>query len=71
MPGLFKLDNLHPFEPILFEQFSICIILILGGQFLLPQRASSEKREISQLQEWMIERDFGALGIQTGPYATL
>ena len=47
VPGAFKLDHLHPFEPISFWQFSICFIFILGGHFLLPQRTNSEKREKS------------------------
>ena len=47
---VFKLEHLHPFEPILFWKFSICFIFILGGQFLLPQRANSEKGEFSQFQ---------------------
>ena len=45
VPGAFKLDHLQPFKPILFWQFSMCFIFILGGQFLSPQRANSEKRE--------------------------
>ena len=48
--GVFKLDHLHPFRPILFWQFSISFTFILGGQFLLPQKANSEKGEISQFQ---------------------
>ena len=47
MPGAFKLDHLHPFKPILFWQFSISFTFILGGQFLLPQRANTEKRDIA------------------------
>ena len=47
VPGAFKLDHLHPFKPILFWKFSICFIFILGGHFLLPQRANSEKGEKS------------------------
>ena len=33
VPGAFKLDHLQPFKPILFWQFLICFILILGGKF--------------------------------------
>ena len=44
VPGALKLDHLQPVKPILFWQISICFIFILGGQFLLPQRANSEKR---------------------------
>ena len=36
VPGAFKLDHLQPFKPILYWQFSICFIFILGGHFLLP-----------------------------------
>ena len=34
---------------------------ILGGQFLLPQRANMEKREFIQLQNWMRQRGLGAV----------
>ena len=46
MPGAFKLDHLQPFKPILFWQISKIFTFILGGHFLLPQRANTEKREI-------------------------
>ena len=69
VPGAFKLDDLHPFKPILFWKFSICFIFILGAQFLLPQRANSEKREFFQFQIWMIHRGLSAWGFQTGPFA--
>ena len=71
VPGAIKLDHLHPFKPILFWKFSICCTFILGGQFLLPQRADSEKKEIFQFQNWMRQRDLSAWGIQTGPFAAL
>ena len=45
MPGIFKLDHLHPFKPLLFWKFSIIFTFILGGQFLLPQRSNNGKRE--------------------------
>ena len=67
MPEAFKLDHLQPFEPILFCEISICFTFILGGQFLLPQRANSEKGEFCQFQKWMRQGDFSAWGIQTGP----
>ena len=51
MPGAFKLDHLQPFKSILFRKFLSCVIFILGGQFLLPQRANNEKRRISELQK--------------------
>ena len=69
VPWAFKLDHLQPFKPILFWQFSIYMTFILGGQFLLPQRASSEKREFSQLQKWIGQRGLSAWGIQAGPFA--
>ena len=71
VPGASKLDNLQPFKPILFLEFSICFTFILGGQFLLPQRANSEEGAISQFQNWMRQGTFSAWGIQTGPIATL
>ena len=45
MPGPSNLDHLHPFEPLLFLKFSSFFTFILGGQFLLPQRANIQKRE--------------------------
>ena len=71
MPGVFKLDHLQPFKPILLSKISICFIFILGGQFLLPQRAISEKREFSQLQKWMRQGVSSAWGIQNGPFAAI
>ena len=62
VPGAFKLDQMQPFKPILFWQFSICFTFILGGQFLLPQRANSEKGAISQLQKWTEQELFECLG---------
>ena len=56
MPGAFKLDHLHPVEPILFSKFYNFFTFILGGQFLLPQRANNEKREFTQLQKWTRQR---------------
>ena len=67
--GAFKLDPLQPIKQILLLQFSICLIFTLGGQFLLPQRANSEKREFSQLQKSMRQGSFSDLGIQTGLFA--
>ena len=43
MPGAFKLDQLHPFKPLLFQQFFNLSTFIQGGQFLLPQRAKWRK----------------------------
>ena len=69
VPGAFKLDHLHPVKPILFSKFYNFFTFILGGQFLLPQRANNEKREFSQLQKWTRQRGLSAWGIQTGPFA--
>ena len=71
VPGAFKLDCLLSFHPILLWQFSISLTFILGGQFLLPQRANVEKREISQLQNCMRQRGFCAWGVQTGRFVAL
>ena len=46
MPGAFKLDNVQPFRPILFWNFSNSFTFILGSPFLLPQR------------EWLRQRGF-------------
>ena len=70
VPGAFKLDHLHPIKPLLFWKFSKIFTFILGGQFLLPQRANYQKREFFQPQNWMRQRLFSDLGIQTGPFAS-
>ena len=49
VPGAFKLDHLQPIKPLLFPNFYIFSTFILGGQFLLPQRANNEKRKFTQL----------------------
>ena len=69
MPGAFKLDHLHSIKPFLFRKFSHFFTFILGGQFLLPQRANNVKRKFIQPQMWMRKRAFSAWGIQTGPFA--
>ena len=69
VPGTFKLDHLQPFQPILPWIFSYFFTFILGGHFLLPQRANNGKGEFTQLQNWMRHMDSSAWGIQTGPYA--
>ena len=46
----FKLDHLHPFKPLLFRKFSDFFTFILGGQFLLPQRAKNGKRGFIKLK---------------------
>ena len=71
VPGAFKLEHLQPIKPLLFTNFCIFFTFILGGQFLLPQRANNGKREFIQLQNWMRQRGLGAWGIQTGPFAAL
>ena len=70
MPGAFKLDHLQPFEPILTHKIFNFFTFILGGQFLLPQRANNWKREFIQLRNWMRLRVFSAWGIHTGPFAS-
>ena len=69
MPGAFKQDHLQPFEPILSQKIFNFFTFILGGRFLLPQRANYEERKFSQPQKWIRERDFSACSIQTGPFA--
>ena len=71
VPGAFKLHHLQPVKPILFSRFSNFFTFILGGQFLLPQRANNEKGEFIQLQKWMMQRIFSAWGIQIGPFAAI
>ena len=71
VPGTFKLCHLHPFKPLLLQKVSNFFIFILGGQFLLPQRANNGKREFTQLQDWMRQVDFSARAIQSGPFASL
>ena len=69
VPGAFKLDHLQPIKPLLFWYFCNFFTFILGGQFLLPQRANYGKREFFQLQNWMRQRVFSACDIQTGLFA--
>ena len=58
-----------PHKSLLFWKFSYFFTFILGGQFLLPQRANNGKGEFSQPQNWMRQGGLGSLGIQTGPFA--
>ena len=61
VPGAFKLDHLHPFKPLLFWKISIFFTFMLGGQFLLPQRANKGKGNLSNPKsEW--DRGFSVLG---------
>ena len=69
VPGTFKLDHLHPSKPLLLQKISNFFTFILGGQFLLPQRANNGRGEFIQLQNWMRQWVFSAWGIQTGPFA--
>ena len=69
VPGAFKLDHLESFKPLLFPNFYKFFTIILGGQFLLPQRVNNGKTAIIQLQNWMRQRSFSAWGIQTWPFA--
>ena len=68
MTGTFKLDHLHPAEPILFWKFSYFSTFILGSHFLLPKRANMQKREFSQLQNWMRQRVRRKAVICGGPF---
>ena len=69
VPGAFKLDHLQAMKPLLFPDFSNFFTFILGGQFLLPQRANNGKWEFTQLQNWMRQGGFGAWGIHTWSFA--
>ena len=69
VPGAIKLDHLQPVEPLLVWKNSSFFTFMLGGQFLLPQRANNGKREFFQPQNWLGERVFSALGNQTVPFA--
>ena len=62
VPGAFKLDHLYTIKPLLLWKFSIFFTFILGGQFLLPQRANNGEREFFQPQNWMRQRGFECLG---------
>ena len=62
MPGEFKLDHLQLFEPILFQKVFNFFIFILGGQFLLPQRANNGASGILPTSKWNDTGDFACLG---------
>ena len=68
--GASKLDRLHSIKPLLFWKISNFFTFILGGQFLLPQRANNQKREFFQPQKRMRQRVSCAYGIQTWPFAS-
>ena len=51
--GAFKLDHLQPIKTILCKNFSNFSTLILGGQFLLPQRTNNGKgNSLNSKSEW-------------------
>ena len=43
VPGAFKLDNLHPFKPLLFLEFSKIFTFILGPISYYPREPIMEK----------------------------
>ena len=51
-----------PLSQFLTVKFFLCLIFILGGQFLLPLRATSGNREFSQLKKWRRQAGFCCLG---------
>ena len=57
------------FGQILLWKFSNFFTFILGGQFLLPQRANNGEKGILPTSK-VIQRVFSARGIQTGPFAS-
>ena len=71
MHGAFILDHSQPFAPLTFWKISNFFPFILGGQFLLPQRANNGEREFLQLQNWMRQRICYAWGLHPGPFAAL
>ena len=60
MPGAFKLYHLQPIKPLLFPNLCTFFTFILGGQFLLPQRANYQKSAFIQPQNWMRLKDTSA-----------
>ena len=50
MLGAFKLDHLQIIELILSKKIFNFFIFILGGQFLLTQRANNGKRDSSNFK---------------------
>ena len=68
MPGAFNMDHVQPITPIWFQKIFNFFTFILGGQFLLPQRANMHKREFSQLQNWMRQRVRRKAVICGGPF---
>ena len=62
--GPFAAKHLVKFTAKMFHLFTF----ILEGQFLVPQKANRQKGELSQLKNWMRQRDFRAWGINPGPF---
>ena len=67
----FILDYLHHFKPIFPKEFSNFSTFILGGQFLLPQRANNRKWVFFQPQKLMRQRVLHARAIQSAPFESL
>ena len=62
MHGAFILDYLQPIKPLLFPNYINFFSFILGGQFLLPQRANFGKSAILQFQKQDETEGFQCLG---------
>ena len=62
MPGPFKLDHMQLIESILCWKIFNFFTFILGGQFLLPQRANNGKREILATSNMDETEGFQCLG---------
>ena len=69
MLGGLKLHHFQPIQLLLLQENFIFFTLILGVQFLLPQRANNGKSEILPILKWNDAGTFNAWGIQTGPFA--
>ena len=65
--GAFKLDHLQPVKLILFPNFSIILIFILGSPIPYYPRAKYEKKGFTQ--KWKRHGGFCTWGFQTGPFA--
>ena len=62
VPGPFNLDHLHPFKPLLWWRFSNFYTFILGGQFLLTQRANNREKGILPTSKLNETESFECLG---------
>ena len=65
----FKLDHLQPVELIMFQNFTILLIFILGRPIPYYPRERGWKFEKGFTQKWRTHRGFSTWGIQTGPFA--